>query len=773
MRQLVRLLGRRLPRTAGRLRMEGVGAQVRIRRDAWGIPHVDAASETDAWFGLGFCHAQDRAFQLETLLRVGRGTLAALVGEGGLAADRMSRRLGFRHIANAQLELLDDDVRLAVDAYVRGVNQGLAHGLRRAPHEFVLLRSRPTPWASADVLAFAGLQAFALGANWDVELARLKILSEDGVEALAALDQAAPAWHPLTIPVAATAGPALTRLADDLAAFAAAAPSSGASNNWAIAGSRTASGKPLLANDPHLAPRLPAPWYLAHLRCPAWEVAGASFVGAPALPIAHNGHAAWGITAGITDQADLFIEEIGPDAASVRQGGDFVPCEVREELIEVRGGQPVTERVLVTERGPIVSPFLDGAPAALSLSAVWLRPLPVRGLLTCLQSRDFESFRANFAAWPGPSLNVVYADVDGHIGYQLIGQLPRRRVGHGTLPLPGWLEGFGWEEELVPFAEMPYAVDPAAGFVASANNRPAADGDGPFLGVDWMDGYRQARIVEVLGARSDWTVAACAELQLDVTSLAWSRVRDLALGLPVQDSDGRQAIELLRKWDGRVSVGSAAASVFELWLAEMAHRIAMAKAPSSWRYALGEGFGEVVPLTMFHAGSTAHTIERLCEQPDGWFDQGWPAEAATALSAAVQRLRAHHGPHPAGWGWGEIRTLTLRHPVGAQSLLADAFNIGPVPMPGDGTTPLQAANGPLRPLDNPGYVPNTRAVIDLADPEASRWSLAGGQSGNPLSPHYRDLFALWLRGESVPIAWAEENVAAATVSELLVEPEEG
>jgi len=770
MRALVRLLGRRLPPTSGSLAVSGVDEAVRIRRDGWGIPHIDAASEADAWFGLGFCHAQDRAFQLETLLRVGRGTLSAMVGAGGLAADRMSRRLGFARVAAAQLALIDDDVRAAAEAYVRGINQGLEIGVSRRPHEFVLLRSHPTPWQITDVLAFAGLQAFALGANWDAELARLKILAEDGPEALRALDHGYPADHPLSVPVATVAGPAMARLADDLAIFASAAPSPGGSNNWAIAGTRTASGVPLLANDPHLAPRLPAPWYLAHLRCSEWEVAGASFVGGPALPIAHNGHAAWGITAGMTDQADLFIEEIGEDGASVREGDALVPCDVIEEPIEVRGGETVIERVLVTRRGPIVSPFLDGAPAALSLSAIWLRPMPIRGFLTCLRARDFETFRRGFEAWPGPALNVVYADAGGHIGYQLIGQLPRRRRGNGTLPLPGWLDGVGWEDELVPFDDMPSVADPAIGFVASANNRPAADGEGPYLGMDWMDGYRQTRLVEVLAARDDWDVAGCAALQLDVTNGPWRRVRAMTQDLPVADPDGRMAVALLRGWDGQMTVDAAGASVFSLWLAEMAHRIAKAKAPVSWRYALGFGFGEIVPLTTFHSGSAAQTVEQLCAQPDGWFARGWPAEAADALSAAMRQLRTEHGADPARWGWGRLRTLTLRHPAGDRAVTAGAFNLGPVPMPGDGSTPLQAASGPLAPFDNPGYVPNTRAVIDLADPEAGRWALAGGQSGNPMSPHYRDLFALWTRGESVPIAWSEENVAAVTTTTLTLEP---
>jgi penicillin amidase len=329
----------------------------------------------------------------------------------------------------------------------------------------------------------------------------------------------------------------------------------------------------------------------------------------------------------------------------------------------------------------------------------------------------------------------------------------------------------GWEEELVPFGEMPSAIDPPAGFVASANNRPVADDDsGPFLGVDWMDGYRQARIVEALAARSDWDADACARLQLDVTSLPWRQVRDIALSLPVGDGDGRLGLELLSGWDGQVGADSVGAAVFELWLADLAHRIARAKAPSAWRYALGDGFGEIVPLTTFHSGSLAQTVDRLCRQADGWFERGWLAEAADALSAAVARLKADHGEDPAGWAWGRLRTLTLRHPVGGQALLARSFNIGPVSMPGDGTTPLQAASGPLRPLDNPGYLPNTRAVIDLADPGASRWALAGGQSGNPLSRHYRDLFDLWHRGEAIPIPWSEEDVTAATRTTLRLEP---
>jgi penicillin amidase len=321
----------------------------------------------------------------------------------------------------------------------------------------------------------------------------------------------------------------------------------------------------------------------------------------------------------------------------------------------------------------------------------------------------------------------------------------------------------------VPFADMPHLLDPSGGFVASANNRPATDGDGPFLGADWMDGYRQARIVEELGSRRDWDVAAAAALQMDTFSLAWRRVRDRLLSLDAPDPDAGQALQLLRGWDGHIGAESIAASVWELWLSEMASAMARSKAPGAWRFALGAGFGEIVPITMFHTGSAAQVVERFLAEPEGWFAEGWDRIGAGALASAIHRLRTDHGTDPAGWRWGHLRALTLRHPVSGQRLLADAFNIGPVPMGGDAQTPMQAATGPLHPFDNPGFLANTRVVIDLGDFERSRFVLAGGQSGNPLSPHYRDLFALWQRGEGVPIAWSDAAVAAATTHTLILE----
>jgi len=759
LRVLLRTLGRRRPRTRGTLRLEGLDARLTVSRDRWGIPHVDAQTELDAWFALGFCHGQDRAFQLELLARAGRGTVAELVGTAGLPIDRLSRTLGFRRLAVAQRPLLAADVDATIGAYVAGINA--AATVTPRPHELVALRAQRATWTVEDVLAFLGLQSLALGANWDTELARLRILMSDGPEALRSVDPRYGEWLPVVTPVGAAIGPSPDRLGGDLPLLADIIGGTGGSTAWAVAGSRTATGKPILANDPHLAPAIPAPWYLAHLRTPAWEVAGASFVGGPAFPSGHNGHAAWGITAGCTDGADLFWEELDAAGTTARGPAGDEPVERIREEIPVRGTSPVVEDVVVTARGPIVTPILDGVTPSLSLSAVWLTPAPVRGLLDVVRARDFEAFRGGFAEWAGPALNVVYADVTGHIAWQLVGTVPRRGGGSGLLPQPAWRTGR--DPELVPFADMPHAVDPPEGFIASANNAARAnDSEAPFLGVDWLDGYRAARIVEVLGSRSDWDVAGTAALQIDLVCVPWTELRELVLGVEPADEAGRTAQSVLADWDGAVAADSVGASVFELVAAQAAASLARDRAPTSWAWALGRGFGESLPRTSFGARTVSHLVGRLREP-------GHESEIADALSHAVVTLRARFGADHAGWAWGRIRPLHLRHPLGARPPLT-GLGVGPVAWGGDANTVAQAGVQPLDPLANPAAIANHRMVIDLADPDASRYVLAGGQSGNPLSPHYADLFELWRRGDGVPIAWTRDAVTAASVDRLVLRP---
>ncbi|MDX1664476.1 MAG: penicillin acylase family protein [Candidatus Promineifilaceae bacterium] len=815
------LLRSRLPLTAGALTVTGLHRPVTIRRDSYGIPYIEAENEDDAWFALGFCQGQDRSFQLETLLRTGRGTLSALIGTAGLPIDRLSRRIGFHRSARAQEPALSAATRQMLEAYARGVNAAATKGLPAPDHPFALLRSEPTPYTATDILATLKLISFMLASNWDSELLRLKILVEDGAAALRALSPHYLAGHPLTAPVGAEAGPAINALAEDLAAFRRAAArlglSSGGSNNWAIAGEKSAGGGALLANDLHLAPSLPPHWYLAHIRTPEWTAAGASFAGAPGISVGWNGYGAWGVTAGHTDNTDLYLEELSEDGGRVRGPEGWVEAEVIVETIEVKGGEPVEERITVTPRGPVISPGLHGrwpgdmpppgnersrrrqraaaqatVPEAgesgalgLSLQAIWLQSLPVTGLTQLHHAQSFAEFREFFAEWPVLPLNMLWAGRDGDIGWQLAGQLPRRRRGYGLLPLPGWVEESGWEDELLPLEEMPFLHNPPEGFVATANQKPVAgpadtgDQETAYFGFDWLDGYRLSRIRTLLAEPAllaaqapsgGWTLDAMEAVQRDQQSVVWPAIRAAVLSAPAADGDVEEAQKLLRAWNGAVVAGSSGAALFEFFLAEIVARIIRARAPHAADWLLQAGTTALTDEAQPVAKHISHLLEKVVTQPSGWFEEGWPLAIAAALGDSYRRLRRMAGKDSADWQWGTLRKLLLKHPMGEQPPFGAIYNLGPFPFGGDTNTIAQASVRLDDPTANPSVIPSMRLLVDAGNPSHNRVSLPGGQSGNPLSPHYADLLPLWREGGGATIAWTEEEVAAVAEETLRLEP---
>ncbi len=803
------LLGRRLPRLDGEVRLDGPQAAITIRRDGWGVPHIEAATERDALFALGFCQGQDRAGQLEVLWRLARGRLAEWVGPGGLPMDRLSRCIGFRRSAEGQWPVLAGWVREWMEAFAAGINAAQQRGGTRRPHEWAILGGRPSPWDGIDLLAVLKLQSFLLPSNWDAELLRLRMLYADGPQAVQDLEPAVaaalvpspgpaqtqdavgsprlPESPRLTESTDVTAGRSgsgpfaaddarirrlaaetLERLQADLDRLRGYVGGPGGSNNWVIAGRRTASGRPLLANDPHLAPFVPPPWYLAHVRTPQWEVAGAMFAGSLGFAIGHNGYCAWGVTAALSDNTDLFVETLGPDRRSVRDSdGTFVPCTVREEVIQVRWQGEVVETVLETPRGPIVTPLDGDLPVALSIRGVWQEALPVVGFLRAPLARSFEEFRAAFAEWPLLPLNVVYADAGGTIGWQMIGQLPRRRGGYGLLPAPADRPDSGWEADWLPFKQLPAVVDPPQGFWATANHDPRLDlPDWPaHLGSDYCDPYRVRAVREALAARDGWTLEDCLELQRDTRSIPWEEVREVVLGLRPATAEAAEALRLLEPWDGRMDIDSPAAAVFEFFLMEMLVRVVRRRAPKSWEAALRSGDANLAADRRI-----GHLVRLLRHQPPGWFDD-WPREMLDALTQAVRRLRAVAGPGSAYWAWGHVRPLRLEHLLfGKQRGLAAVFNVGPVPCAGDANTISQAAVCPTDPARFTHNIANLRAAFDLADLGRSRFVLCGGQSGNPCSPHYDDQLPLWQRGEAIPIPWTQAEVIRAARHTLRLLP---
>ena len=756
----------RPPLVAGTVSARGLDGTVTIRRDRWHVPHVAATTPADAWYGLGFAQGQDRAFQITSFVHVAAGRLAELTGEDGVPVDRLMRRLGLHHRARQQLADLSPEVFGALQAFARGVTDGMTTGSPRPAVEFTLLRTRPRPVTTVDVAAIVKLFAFLLAANWQDELARLAVIDTDGIDALRAYDDRAGADLPTTVghPEGDAAAHALAADLDVLARWV---PTRGGSNNWVVAGAHTASGKPLVANDPHLAPMLPPLWYLAHLRCPDWEVAGAALPGTPSFAAGHNGFGAWGVTAGHCDETDLFLEEI--DGRKVRDGDDWVEVPVRREVVVVRGGDDVVIDVVETPRGPIVGPALSGAREALSMAGTWLEGGDIAGFLVLPGARSVDQFREAFRAWPGMSLNVVWGDRDGHIAWQLAGDLPVRRSGTGTVPLPGWDPAVGWDGR-VPFEAMPHLVDPPEGRIATANNAPVPhDPEGVHLGVDHLEGYRVAAIHEVLSERSDWDVTTTLAAQLDTRSIPWRRARPLFVDRPrPADPDAAVGWGLLAGWDGDVSADSPAAAVYELTMAALRRRLLEVLVPGAAAALLGQvPVPGLIEDALGGLRGTAHTLATLAD-PDGPLDADREIEAA--LAGSVRELR-RRGDRVEDWAWGRVRPLRLHHPVsGAAPPLRAIFDRGPFPLGGDAHTIPQASPVPGNPLGDPLGVVSLRMAIDTADWEAARWCLPGGQSGDPTSPHYDDQLAVFLAGGGIPIPWSPDAVRAATTATLTITP---
>jgi penicillin amidase len=761
-------LGQRLPLVDGEVRAPGIRRPVRISRDAHGVPSIVAENAEDAWFGLGFCHGQDRAGQLEILIRTVRGTLAEIAGADAVPIDRLSRRIGFRRAARAQLASARPEVRAQLHAYARGVNAGTSKGSPSRAHDLLLFGCDATPFEAEDAQGIMIMLCFALAANWDVELLRLEILRRDGARALRLLDASYPEHLPTSLPPFAAAGPSADRLEADLDALRTVFPLTGASNAWAVDGSRTKSKKPILAADPHLEPVVPPHWYLAHVVTPGWRVRGASFMGVPGFAIGHNERVAWGVTAAHADNTDLFLEEVGPGGRTIREGDAFVPCEERLEAIAVKGEDTIVERVLVTPRGPLVGAAFSGAGIGISISATWLSSRPYTGLLLAHEARDARAIQELFREASASSVCVVSADVDGHIGWRLAVEIPRRRRGHGTIPLPGWEPNTGFLDEPVAFDELPATLDPKEGFVATANNAPAPRGD-VFLGVDWLDGYHHRSIVEALAARSDWDLDATLALQKDVRSIPWEELRAHVLAAP-RDGDAGVGIDLLSAWDGRMAPDAIGASVYALFIAKLTAKLVAAAAPTTARRVLGEGFNPILPHNTLVGRRLGHVVRTIRERPDGVFEEGWPRAMSSALAEAIAMLRETRGPESARWAWGEVRPLRLVHLFSRVNPLLDRiFGLGPFPGRGDSSTIVQGAVDLLDPTSTPLGVPNLRVVVDLADLGASRFSMLGGQSGNPTSPLYRDQIDAF-EGGGLRLAWTDDDVRRLARHELAVVP---
>src|SRR5688572_21020644 len=696
-----------------------------------------------------------------------RGARAALRGAQGSDARRGQAHA---HAPERDLALLSADARAAADAFAEGVNKFLEQHGESLPFEFVLLGYRPGLWSAIDSLAIVKLQAYDQSVNYETELLRLSIARRLGVAAATALfpDPAGtPALDAAWARIAPHVGPDRSGPrgsdTDGRAALRAvlgdAGPDAG-SNCWAIAGSRTASGRPLLAGDPHLGVRNPSIWYELALEGAGYRVVGFTIPGVPGVILGHNDRVAWSLTVAYVDQQDLYLER--PDPADPRRflhRGAYEPATVRPEPIRVKGRSgPEPFEVVVTRHGPILTPILKDEPAQLALRWTALDGgSNLDAILALDRARDWTSFQAAAALAEGPALTLCYADVDGHIGHVIAGRVPlRASPGDGRLPLAGWTGEDEWREAL-PHGRVPAVLDPPGGLDVIANQRwTPLDGAGS--PSEWDPGFRAARAREVLEAIDKITVEDLRRAQTDVVASAAPAFRDLIASVEPSAVGGgpslaERAKELVRGWDGLLAADSAAAAVYETFIFHL----------------LAQVFEERLGAPLFAAyladARPVYALRELLSRPDdAWLTslgrplRGPDGLAQRALHRAIEELVRRQGGDPASWRWGAIHRVTFAHPMG-NAIPFGLINLGPYERPGDDDTVNDAAYDPAKPYDLRAHA-SLRMVVDLGDVDSSWSVLPTGQSGQPAAGHWGDQTQLWLRGGLKPMPLSRSRIDA-------------
>lgn len=848
---------RSFPQLSGEIEVAGLDGEVTVQRDVLGIPTITADSATDLFYAQGYVHAQDRFWEMDFRRHVTSGRLSELFGASQLATDKFLRTLGWRDIAEQEVEALDPTERSYYQAYADGVNAYLAEnqGADASLEYAVLGLQNPgyeiEPWTPADSVAWLKAMAWDLRSNIEDETERALIAGDVTQQQMDSLypaypfdenpvivpeistvpavgtvpdldetagegsgsDEGGEETVPTPTPDAAGASPGTPARADAAATssiewtevngvieavseLVGDAGEGVGSNSWVVSGNLTETGMPLLANDPHLGASLPSVWYQVGLRCSEvseacpFDVSGFSFSGMPGVIIGHNQRVAWGFTNLTTDVTDLYLEKIEGD--QYWYDGALVPLEERTETFKVAGGDDVEMVVRSTVNGPIVSGLTDdftaiaadpfsgdedaiAAPAdppageyAVSLRWTALEPGTTASALFALNTaQDFDDFRGAAALFDVPAQNLVYADVDGNIGYQTPGRLPIRGAGDGSMPQPGWDSAYAWQG-YIPFEELPVVYNPPEGYIVTANNAIVGD-DYPYqLTSDWDYGWRAARITELLQrkiAAGPLTADDMREIQADNASRVGMRLTAAYVDVTTGDDATDAALDLLREWDGQNAADSAAAAYANVLWDALAQNLFV------------EGRENPVPLS--DQGRLFLVLEQLLADPasEWWTNDelgvsGMDEMLERSAIDAQQRLAKLQGDNPSRWNWGDLHALPLVSETFGSSGIAPIewlFNRGPFPV-GGGSSVVNATGWSLGEGFATVTVPSMRMVIDLSDFDASGWNQLTGASGHAFHTNYIDQTETWQKAELTPWAFSPEAVDAATTDTLVLKP---
>lgn len=783
------------------LPVAGLSQPVEIIRDRWGINHIYAQNEADLFFAQGYAAAKDRLFQFEMWRRQATGTVAEMLGPREARRDLGARLHMFRGDLDDELNRYHPRGKLIVEAYVRGINAYIAETEKNAallPMEFRMLGISPGRWTPAVVISRH--QALTSNASEEVRSIRaVKALGLDRTRELLYFQggdprfELDPAIDPKTFPdnvldlytafragiqfrpedvlpeyrgAAAIAGGATNAIAADPAGPVSleADPRDIGSNNWVVSGSKTVSTKPILANDPHRVIAAPSLRYWVHLVAPGWNVIGGGEPVLPGVSIGHNEHGAWGLTIFGQDAEDLYVYDTNPaNANEYRYKGGWEPMRVVADTIAIKGAKPAPVELKYTRHGPVV--FEDRANRkAYALRAGWMEPggAPYLASLRINQARNWEEFREACSFSRMPSENMVWVDRSGTIGWQAAGIQPIRRNWSGVLPVPG--DGrYEWDGYL-PIKALPYETDPSRGFIATANNYLLPD-DYPYKNLlhvtNWADAFRASRITEVLGSGRLFSVAEMTRLQNDDLSVVARALTPLLRRVTLSNAASAKARDLLTNWDFVLDKDSVAAGVYAMWQRRILDNARQVVVPA-----------EAIKAVGANLVSTKRVIDWL-HAPDGRFGAnpiaGRDALVARSMDEAVAELTRRHGPDMQGWKYGQERYhhALLRHPLSdvVNAATRARLEVGPLPRGGDGMTVSATGNA-----DNQASGGSLKIIADTDDWDNSVGLNTPGQSGDPDSPHYRDLFELWAQGTYFPVAYSRKKVESVTEGVTLLAP---
>jgi penicillin amidase len=790
-----------LPITAGELELDGLSTPVQVTFDKAGVPHIKAQTDVDAFMALGYVMAQDRLVQMDIMRRVATGRLGELIGPMAIDVDRFMRTLGIDRLAAGNLRNISDEHRLLFEAYLQGVNSYISQEKKRLPVEYMLFGGRPKPFTLEDIISIGIFVMWELDASWLVDLMREKLIRKLGMKIS----------RKLLPEFSALCEPACTFEGDGCSAETLEPgeeidwgiekgaggrwtkrririPLMSGSNNWVVSGSKSVTGKPILCNDPHLEHMVPSVLYIYHLDSPGFKVVGAGLGGVPVVVIGHNEKCAWGMTSFVPDVVDLYVETFESETSNrYLYKGEWLEPDVTVDEVRFRFmGKRGLERV-ETIHGPIIARNGDKG-LALRWVAQDMGFDMINPFLDMNVSKDCGEIREALREYPGPALNFVFADIEGNIGYQGGAKVPMRAKGDGTIPYRGETGDSEWEG-YIPFDEMPQALNPDSGWIATANNMVVNESYPHLITKCWESPYRQARIADLLKAKDKLSIEDMRDIQGDVYTLTGRTYADMVISA----ADGKEleqalaaAVKRLKAWDGMAHADSVAMTIYFFGWRHVVDLLL--------RHRLGDALFEEYILSWFNL---KEAILGLLDEKDPYWLPPQCRDYDELLLLSIQRAideiaKKYETRDDSQWTWGTVHTLTAFHLLGLFWPLNKLLNVGPVPREGEGETVNNAmpesdtmiqvfARGALGGASNLDILPDkeshatyggpvTRFIADLSDWDNCRMSLDIGQSGHRMSPHYKDHFQKWLQVDHFSLPFSDEKIEEHAESRLFLVP---